>query len=195
MSADAAGGRAELDWESLVEAGRDLWSAGLVTSHGGNLSLRGPGGGALISATGAMLGRLTRERLVAVDAAGRAQATSMPGGAAAPSSDTRIHVATYAACPDAGAIIHAHPVHAIAVAFHCDAIEPRNLEGRLFLGRVPILDVEWQESAEPVAAALVDCPIVMVRGHGAYARGTDVWDALRVTSALEESAQILSLLG
>jgi L-fuculose-phosphate aldolase len=190
VSADAAGGGTALDWESLVEAGRDLWSAGLVTSHGGNLSLRGPGGGALISATGAMLGRLTRERLVAVDAEGRA-----PAGAPAPSSDTRIHVATYAACPDAGAIIHAHPVHAIALSFHRDAIEPRNLEGRLFLGRVPILDVEWQESAEPVAAALVDCPIVVVRGHGAYARGTDVWEALRVTSALEESAQILSLVG
>ncbi len=181
---------AMLDWENLVAVGRDLWTARLVTSHGGNVSVRAPGGGALISATGAMLGRLTRERLVEVDADGRAR----DAGAPAPSSDTRIHLAVYAACPDAGAVVHAHPVHAIALGFHRDAIEPRNLEGRLFIPRVPVVETEWERSAEPVAAALADVPVVVVRGHGAYARGADVWDALRVVSALEEAAEILHLL-
>ena len=43
--------------------------------------------------------------------------------------------------------------------------------------------------------ALREHPIVVVRGHGSYARGTDVWDALRVTSTLEEAARILTLSG
>ena len=35
----------------------------------------------------------------------------------------------------------------------------------------------------------------MVRGHGSFARGEDIWDALLYTSALEEAAQILALAG
>jgi glycerate kinase len=176
---------------ALIEAGEELRRDGLVTSHGGNLSARRARGGALISATGAMLGRLTSELLVAVDANGAARDPEAP----APSSDSAVHLAIYEAHPEAGAVLHAHPVHAVALAFDRDAIEPANLEGRLFLGRVPVLDVEWEASAEPVAEALRECPVVVVRGHGSYARGVDVWDALRVTSALEEAARMLALSG
>ena len=180
----------------LIEAGAYCRQDGLVTSHGGNLSARRLRGGALISATGAMLGRLTPQLLVAVDAAGAPPgAASRAAGSPAPSSDTAIHVAIYEAHPEAGAVLHAHPAHALALAFERDAIEPANLEGRLFLGRVPVLDVAWEASAEPVAEALRACPVVVVRGHGSYARGVDVWDALRVTSTLEEAARLLVLSG
>lgn len=179
--------------EALIEAGRDLYAHGLVTSHGGNLSLRRPAGGALISATGAMLGRLTPAQLVAVDGSGE----PLGAGAPPPSSDTAIHLAIYEEHPEAGAVLHAHPVHAIALSLASDAtaIEPANLEGRLFLERVPVLDAEWERSARPVAEALRACPVVVVRGHGSYARGTDIWDALRVTSTLEEAAHVLTLAG
>ncbi|MSQ41776.1 MAG: fuculose phosphate aldolase [Dehalococcoidia bacterium] len=185
--------RSGLDWNSLLEAGRERAGGELVSSHGGNLSLRRAGGGALVTTTGAMLGRLSPERLVAVGAQGRSE----EAGAPAPSSDTAIHLAVYAAHAQAGAIVHVHPVHAIArsLAEGADAIEPANLEGQLFLKRVPVLDVAWERSAEPVARALRDAPVVVVRGHGSYARGVDVWDALRVTSALEEAARILTLAG
>ena len=175
----------------LIEVGKDLRADGLVTSHGGNVSERRSRGGVLISATGAMLGRLTDDLLVAVDGNGQPRDADAP----APSSDTAVHLAIYEACADAGAVLHAHPVHAVALAFARDAIEPANLEGRLFLGSVPVLDVEWESSAQPVAEALREHPIVVVRGHGSYARGTDVWDALRVTSSLEEAARMLVLSG
>ncbi|MYE31568.1 MAG: glycerate kinase [Chloroflexi bacterium] len=175
----------------LIEAGTDLRADGLVTSHGGNVSARRPRGGAVISATGAMLGRLTDHLLVAVEADGQLR----DADAAAPSSDTAVHLAIYEACADVGAVVHAHPVHAIALAYGRDAIDPANLEGRLFLGSVPVLEAEWETSAQPVAEALREHPIVVVRGHGSYARGTDVWDALRVTSTLEEAARILALSG
>lgn len=174
--------------EQLVEVGHDLWVAGLVTSHGGNVSVRS-GQGALISATGAMLGRLSAERLVEVDSRGRPQGVR-PGQ---PSSDLAVHLAVYAAVEEAAAVVHAHPVHAIALSFDWDVLRPVNLEGRLFLERVPVVDTAWEASAAPVAEALRESPIVLVRGHGSYARGTDAWDALRVTSALEEAAQILHL--
>jgi glycerate kinase len=175
----------------LIEVGKDLRADGLVTSHGGNVSARRMRGGAVISATGAMLGRLTNDLLVAVEADGTQRDQEAP----APSSDTAVHLAIYEACADAGAVVHAHPVHAIALAYGRGAIDPANLEGRLFLGRVPVVEAEWESSAQPVAEALREHPIVVVRGHGSYARGADAWDALRVTSTLEEAARILALSG
>ena len=185
IDAEAAAAR------DLIEVGKDLRADGLVTSHGGNVSARRPRGGALISATGAMLGRLDDDLLVAVNADGAPR----DDGAPAPSSDTAVHLAVYEACPDAGAVVHAHPAHAVALAYGRDAIEPANLEGRLYLGRVPVVEAEWEESARPIGEALREHPIVVVRGHGAYARGADAWDALRVTSTLEEAARILVLSG
>ena len=179
--------------QSLIEAGRDLYASGLVTSHGGNLSLRRAEGGALISATGAMLGRLSPRDVVAVDGS----AERVERDAPAPSSNTAIHLAIYAAHRGAGAVLHAHPVHAIArtLASDAGAIEPVNFEGQLFLPRVPVLAAGAEEREGEIAEALRECPLVMVRGHGSFARGEDIWDALLYTSALEEAAQILTPAG
>jgi L-fuculose-phosphate aldolase len=181
----------------LIEAGRDLYAAGLVTSHGGNLSMRALGagdGGTLITATGAMLGRLVAEDFVPVAADGK-PAPEVP----APSSNTTIHLAIYAAHREAGAIIHAHPVHAIArtLAEDSELIEPANFEGKLFLPQVPVLPEGSEDAPEVIAAAidLATIPLVMVRGHGSFAIGTDIWHALMYSSSLEEAAQILTLTG
>ena len=40
-----------------------------------------------------------------------------------------------------------------------------------------------------------ETPLVMVRGHGSFAIGTDIWNALMYSSSLEEAAQILTLTG
>ena len=53
---------------------------------------------------------------------------------------------------------------------------------------MPVVD------GEQVAKALRDRPVVLARGHGSYARGDDLWQALQWTSVLEESAQVLYLL-
>ncbi len=179
--------------EELAAVGRDLYASGLVTSHGGNLSLRRTDGGIWISTTGSMLGHLDAKTVVAIDAAGE----PLDPSAAAPSSNTGIHVAVYAAHPEAGAVLHAHPPHAVAwtIAHDSAYLEPANFEARLFLGNVPVIQTDDEQPAALVAEALSECPVVLVGGHGSYALGVDLWDALRVTSALEEAAQILMLVG
>jgi L-fuculose-phosphate aldolase len=176
--------------ESLIEVGSDLYAHGLVSSHGGNLSVRRPAGGALITASGAMLGRLTGAQLVAVDATG----VTVQQGALTPSSNTAIHLAIYAAHPRAGAVLHAHPPYAVArsLALEGGALHPINYEGRLVLGTVPVLTVTDSEAPRVVAEALGSAPVVIVRGHGTFAVGDSVWQALRYTSALEEAAQVLT---
>lgn len=158
--------------------GRMLWEAGLVSSHGGNMSVRLPDGGLLITRTGSMLGRLDDGDLVTVAADGSSEGE--------PSMDTEVHRAVYAAMATA-AVLHGHPRHAIALSLVADVVEPADAEGKLRLGSVAVVE------AEQVAEALRDRPIVLARGHGSYARGDDLWQALQWTSVLEESAEVLWL--
>ena len=165
--------------EEFRAVGRMLWEAGLVSSHGGNMSVRLPDGALLITRTGAMLGRLDEGDLVTVATDDTSEGQ--------PSMDTEVHRAVYAAS-QAGAVLHAHPRHAIALSLLTDAVEPVDAEGKLRLGSVPVVE------GEQVAEALRDRPVVLARGHGSYARGDDLWQALQWTSVLEESAQVLYLL-
>jgi L-fuculose-phosphate aldolase len=162
------------------EVGRLLWEAGLVSSHGGNISVRLPDGRVVITCHGSMLGRLAPDDLVVLGEG---------SSSVAPSMDTALHQGIYAASP-AGAVVHAHPRHAIALALAGEALRPRDLEGRHHLGEV----VPVVARQEEVPAVLTSHAIAVVAGHGSYARGDDLWQALQLTSILEESCQIIWLL-
>jgi L-fuculose-phosphate aldolase len=166
--------------EDLQQVGRALWEADLISSHGGNLSLRLADGTVMVTRHGCMLGRIREEDLVRI-----------APGAAAPaeaSLDTAVHRAVYESQPKARAIVHAHPRHAIALSLLDSAIEPRDLEGQYYLKRIGV--VQPQE----IPQALAEQVIVVAQGHGSYAWGEDPWQALQWTSVLEESAQVLWLL-
>src|SRR3970040_2014228 len=137
-------------------AGRMLWEAVLVSSHGGHMSARLPDGALLVTRTGAMLGRLSEGDLVTVTADGSSRGE--------PSMDTALHRAVYEAS-GAQAVLHAPPPHAIALSLAMDVIQPADAEGRLRLGAVPVVETEG------VAEGLRDAAIVMARGHGSYSRG------------------------
>ena len=173
--------------EDFREVGRMLWEAGLVSTHGGNMSVGREGGTVAITRTGCPLGRIENGDLVTVAVDGTAQDGK-------PSMDTAIHRTIYRRAggsagerASVGAVIHAHPGHAIALSLVESAIEPQDLEGKFYLGSVPVV------AAEEVAQALESHVIAVVRGHGSYAWGADLWQALQWTSVLEESAQVLWL--
>lgn len=163
--------------------GRDLYHLGLVTSHGGNLSLRA-GNDMWITGTGTRLGHLEPRHISLVRADGRSEGPP-------PSRDTILHSTIYA-ITGATAVAHAHPRHAIALAFDLDVFVPGDLEGQLHLKEVPVVEPGPMQS-EQIAAALQSRLVVLLRGHGAYARGQDLWQALHWLTALEESAHIAVL--
>ncbi|MCC7364671.1 MAG: class II aldolase/adducin family protein [Dehalococcoidia bacterium] len=165
---------------SFQEVGRDLYQLGLVTSHGGNLSIR-DGSAMWITGTGTMLGRLKERHIARVFADGAHAGPT-------PSSDTMLHTAVYA-LTGAGAVVHAHPRHAIALSFETTTFTPEDFEGKLHLQDVPVIE-QGTAQLERVAGALQSRLVVLLRGHGAYARGATLWEALHWITALEESAQI-----
>lgn len=162
------------------QVGLDLYRAGLVTSHGGNLSLR-DGHGMWITGTGTRLGHLEPGDLSYVQPGGRYDGPP-------PSSDTVLHTTVYA-LSGAQAVLHAHPRHAVAITFEGESFVPLDFEGQHHLGEVPVVDNN-DVGTQRMAALLQHKLVVILRGHGAYARGQNLWEALHWVMALEESAQI-----
>lgn len=164
----------------IQDVGRDLYRLALVTSHGGNISVR-DGLTMWITGTGTMLGHLEARHLALVQPSGSHEGPP-------PSSDTLLHQTVYA-ISGAASVVHAHPRHAIALSFDTDEFVPGDLEGQLHLKKVPVVEAGPRQ-VEQIADALRSHLVVLLRGHGAYARGQTPWEALHWITALEESAHI-----
>lgn len=169
--------------ESFRSAGRALTEADLAPPGQGALSVWTPEA-LLITREGALLGSLTDADLTEIP-----RTTAPP--AATPALDTPIHRAVYVAT-GAKAILHAHPPHAVALSFEGQSFVPEDHEGRHELGTVPIVSAR-RNIVDAVAAALERSSIVLVAGHGSYARGADFAECLRWTGILEASARLIWL--
>lgn len=93
----------------LIETALEMDRRGINQGTSGNLSVRVEDG-MLITPSGLAYSGLEPDDIVRVDADGT------PHGGRQPSSEWRIHHDIYAARPDAGAILHAHPVACAALA-------------------------------------------------------------------------------
>src|SRR5262245_17309671 len=92
-----------------IEIGRRLDQRGILAGTEGNFSQRLPDGHMLITARGVFKGRLGAEDFAVIDASGR----RIEG--AEPSTEWRMHLAIYDG-HGAGAVVHAHPPCATALA-------------------------------------------------------------------------------
>lgn len=176
--------------EEFRTVGSWLDRRGLNTSHSGNLSRRHEGR-IYITRSGAMLGDLSPDDLIQI-------VPPSPGpGHAAPSVETPVHLAVYSSS-DHNAIIHAHPPYTVAMSFLLpDLMVPPDVEGRAVLGTVPVLQLKdpagSPEAADAVSKALEDARAVVIAGHGVFAAGSDLKEALHYVSSLEFSSTLLYL--
>jgi len=169
--------------------GNDLFLRGLVTSHGGNMSIKN-GDRMIITRSGCMLGHINRSDLVEASV----NTDDTPKNA---SSEIAVHRAIYKHTP-ALAVVHAHPAHAIALSLVDKKIEPMDVEGSYYMPSVPIIGrgkkVYGGKMAVDIAKALIDNHIAVVYGHGSFAAGHDLYEALHYTTALEDSCRIITIV-
>ena len=174
-------------YEQFRDIGRDLYVAGLISSHGGNMSVR-IGDRVVIKRRGAMLGRLKPHDLVETGL------YKPDSGVIIASTELIVHRAIYLSTP-ALAVIHAHPRTAIALSLSREEIVPIDVEGSYFLKKVPVIEVEFasgsKEMAQAIADALKEYKIVMLRGHGCFSTGQTLEEAFQWVTVLEESSQII----
>lgn len=173
--------------DEFSRTGRILFTGGLNNSHSGNMSVR-LGDKVVITRRGSMLGELTAHDLVDV---GLARDDS---GIALASTEVKVHRAVYTATSHL-AIVHTHPRTAIAFSMERDFIIPVDEEGRYYFKRIPVLVIKASIGSDDLErelpAMLKDYPVVLVRGHGAFAVGGNLEEGLQVTHALEWSCDIL----
>ena len=177
----------ELVFRQFQEIGRDLYVADLVSSHGGNISVRF-GDRVIIKRRGAMLGRLKEGDLIETGL------TKSDSGVMLASTELVVHRAIYMTTP-ALAVVHAHPRTAIALSLSRDEIVPIDNEASYLLHKVPVITAEFasgsSEMVEKLPAALQEYKIVMLRGHGCFAIGQTLDEAFQWVSCLEEACQII----
>lgn len=173
-------------YEMFREIGRDLYSANMISSHGGNMSIR-LGDRLIIKRRGAMLGILKEHDLI------ETRLDKNDSGVALASTELLVHRAVYLNTP-ALAIVHCHPRTAVAYSLSRDELIPIDNEASYLLKKIPVVTEEFASGtpvmANKVANALKNYKIIMLRGHGSFAIGQTLDEAFHWSSTLEESCLI-----
>ncbi len=169
--------------------GRDLFLAGLNSSHSGNLSVR-CGDRIIITRRGSMLGNLAEQDIIETGL------QKNDGKSDLASTEIGVHRSIYMGT-SALAIVHAHPVHAVALSLLEDQIIPVDAEGAYLLKRIPVLaavnPIGSKELEENLPPLLREYKIALVRGHGSFAAGQNLEEAYQLTSSLENACRIIYL--
>jgi ribulose-5-phosphate 4-epimerase/fuculose-1-phosphate aldolase len=181
--------------EQLCSLGRSLFDRGLSPGSSGNLSAR-CGDGWLCTPTSASLGALDPARLSLLDAEGKPRAGDPP------TKEAFLHLALYRARPAAGAVVHLHSTHAVAVSCLAD-LDPRSCLPPLTpyfvmkVGRLPL--VPYHRPGDPalgpaVGALAAHHTAMLLANHGPVVSAASLEAAGHAAEELEETARIFLLL-
>lgn len=175
---------------AICDVGRRLWQKDLVAATEGNISCRLSPRQLLVTPSGTSKGHLKPNDLLIIDAKG-----NLVRGEGKVSSEVGLHLAIYAARPDCGAVVHAHPPVATGYALAGEDI-PDNLlpESAMVLGSVATVPFAMPGTpalAERIEPLLADHKTFLLASHGAVVMGFDVYDALFRMETLERVAQII----
>jgi L-fuculose-phosphate aldolase len=174
-------------YEQFKEIGRDIFLRGLISSHAGNMSTRVMDR-VYITRTSSMLGRLQRGDVIGLTLGQDNSQVPMA------SSELIVHTAIYQKS-NARAIIHAHPPYATLLSMLKDEIVPVDTEGLYLFKRARVVSpkntIGSEESAAFVSEQLKENKIVLIKGHGSFARGETLEEAFMYTSSLEASCFFL----
>ena len=182
--------------EQICDLARSLYDRGLTHGSTGNISARTGDGGLLVSPTGTSFGRLDPAQLSRFDASGR-QIEGAP-----PTKEMPLHTAFYDTRSSAGAVVHLHSCHSVALSMMPDADEddflpPLTPYAIMKLGRVKLLpfflpgDPAMGQAVRGLAGKR---SAVMLANHGPVVAGADVEAACNAVEELEETARLAMLL-
>ncbi|AGK61951.1 Ribulose-5-phosphate 4-epimerase-related epimerase and aldolase [Archaeoglobus sulfaticallidus PM70-1] len=179
----------EAVFEEAALYGRKLYERGLIDGASGNLSFK-DGDYVFITKTGVNLYDLTKESFVKV----RIDADAEKLKALSASSDALLHIKAYQKS-DYSVILHCHGTYNVVLSLIYDKIVPVDLEGKLFLGEIEVIDASFmtEEYAEMVSDGIAKKGFAVVKGHGIYCAGKTFREVFNVIEYIEHSCQVLYL--
>jgi L-fuculose-phosphate aldolase len=176
---------------ALVEAAREIAVSGLVVGPSGNLGIR-CGEHLLITPRGSRLSTIDPVDCVCVVLA---DGNISPDHAtkSLPSSELPLHLAVYAAAPEAAAIVHTHSHFATVLSTLVQEIPAIHYVTTEFGGPVrvaPYATYGSVELAEGVAAALAGRSAALMANHGAVVTAPTLERAVEQAHQLEWLASV-----
>ena len=182
--------------DAICRWGESLFSRGLTAGSSGNLSARLPDGGFLVTPTNSCLGFLDPGRLSKLDGDGN------PVSGDAPTKEIPLHMAFYEGRPGAGAVVHLHSTHAVAVSIiegldEADLLPPLTAYYAMRVGRLPL--VPYYPPGDAALAGAVaekarESHAVLLANHGPVVAGATLREAQYATEELEETAKLFLML-
>lgn len=175
--------------EAVIATALAMNTRGINNGTSGNVSAR-VDGGMLITPSGRPYERLEPGDLIrmADDASWRTLDRDRDRGLR-PSSEWRFHLDILRARPDAGAVVHAHPTAATALAVHGRGIGPFHymvaVAGGHDIRCAPYATFGTAELSANAIVALEDRRACVLAHHGIIAIGADLDRALRVAVEVE----------
>lgn len=181
--------------DQICALAKSMFDRGLTGGSTGNISARTPDGGLLVSPTGTSFGRLDPARLSRFDAQG-----SQIGGDR-PTKEMPLHAAFYDTRSQAGAVVHLHSAHAVALSTMPEVDEENFLPpvtpyAIMLLGRVKLLP--YFRPGDPAMGQAVrglagKRTAVMLANHGPVVTAKDVEAACNAIEELEATARLALL--
>ena len=182
--------------EQICEMALSLYQRGLTFGSSGNISARLEDGGWLMTPTGSTMGGLDPERLSRLDAEGRHVEGDKP------TKEAFLHTAMYDARPKAGAIVHLHATHSVAVSClagidEADVLPPLTAYYVMRVGKLPLIpyfapgDLDLAKAVGEMAGRH---HAVLLANHGPVVAGKSLEEAVYATEELEETAKLFLAL-
>lgn len=175
--------------DQLVMIMNRIYTRGMTTTSGGNLSIRDNSGDIWITPAGIDKGTLTRGDIVRIHEDGTID------GSHAPSSELPFHMAVYKARPDLHGVLHAHPnaLVAFSIVRKLPSLTLFPSVGRSCKGislaeyDLPGSDRLGEKIAHQFAAGN---DIVLLENHGLVIGGESLFRAFMIFETLESSARL-----
>ncbi len=175
--------------------GKSMFDRGLTVGSSGNLSVRADDGW-LMTPTNSCLGRLDPATLSKVDAKGNLLSGDKP------TKESFLHLSVYERRPAAGAIVHLHSTHSVAVSCLADTdpkqpIPPITPYYVMKIGNLVLLpyyapgDMTLANAVREVAGKH---HAILLANHGPVVAGKDLESAVYATEELEETAKLYLML-
>jgi len=177
--------------EQIVLFGKSIYDRGLTHGSTGNISVRLDDGW-LMTPTNSSLGWLDPAALSKLDGDG----ALISGGA--PTKESFLHRAVYDVRADAGAIVHLHSTHSVAVSCLPDtdpdcALPPLTPYSLMQCGRVPMLPY-FKPGDMALAGAVRGLAgkhtAILLANHGPVVAGKTLQAAVFATEELEATAKL-----
>ena len=181
--------------ENIVRLARSMFERRLTFGSSGNISVRIDGGW-LMTPTGSSLGWLDPARLSRLDDEGRLVSGD------APTKESFLHLAMYRERAGAGAVVHLHSTHSVAVSCldgidHDDVLPPITAYYVMRVGTLPLVPYFApgdKALGEAVGRLAARHSAVLLANHGPVVAGSSLSAAVDAIEELEETARLYLLL-